>query len=111
MILGCEIDEKCSSGSIPYKVISGEGTQKLPMICFNNKLYANSKYELKYFELILFRLVHENLKDSRIGRGVNLVVLDSRTYDIKLSETFDTYLEGRIRIIMLMVKGILMISF
>ncbi|CAF0806787.1 unnamed protein product [Rotaria sp. Silwood1] len=73
---GCEIDETCSHDSIPYKVISGTGTDKYPMICFNNKL-----------------LVHKNLKDSKISRGSNIVVIDGKTYDVKLVETFDTYLE------------------
>lgn len=45
-----------------------------------------------------FRLVHKNLKDSKIGRGINLVAFDGKTFDVKLTETFDTYLEG-IRII------------
>ncbi|UJR23354.1 hypothetical protein I4U23_026366 [Adineta vaga] len=73
---GCEIDEKCSDDSIPYKVVSGDGIEKYPIICFNNKL-----------------LVHKNLKDSKIGRGVNLVAFDGKTYDLKLTETFDTYIE------------------
>jgi hypothetical protein len=36
--LGCEIDEKCSDEAIPYKVVSGDGIEKYPIICFNNKL-------------------------------------------------------------------------
>jgi hypothetical protein len=44
---------------------------------------------------MLYRLVHKNLKDSKIGRGVNLVAFDGKTYDVKLTETFDTYLEGK----------------
>ncbi|CAF3773594.1 unnamed protein product [Rotaria sordida] len=73
---GCEIDEKCSYDSIPYKVISGTGTEQYPIICFNNKL-----------------LVHKNIKDLKIGRGSNIVVVDGKTYDVKFIETFDTYLE------------------
>ncbi|CAF1042224.1 unnamed protein product [Rotaria sordida] len=73
---GCEIDEKCSYDSIPYKVISGIGTEQYPIICFNNKL-----------------LVHKNIKDLKIGRGSNIVVVDGKTYDVKFIETFDTYLE------------------
>lgn len=42
-----------------------------------------------------FRLVHKNLKDSKVGRGVNLVAFDGKTYEMKLTETFDTYLEGK----------------
>lgn len=34
------------------------------------------------------------MKDSKIGRGINLVALDGKTYDVKLTETYDTYLEG-----------------
>ncbi len=44
---------------------------------------------------IFFRLVHKNLKDTKIGRGVNLVAIDGKTLDIKLTDTFDTYSEGR----------------
>jgi hypothetical protein len=73
---GCEIEEKCSDGSIPYKVISGDGLDKYPIICFNNKL-----------------LVHKNLKDAKIGRGVNVVGMDGKTFDVKLVDTFDTYSE------------------
>ncbi|CAF0787597.1 unnamed protein product [Adineta ricciae] len=74
--VGCEIDEKCSDDSIPYKVVSGDGIDKYPVICFNNKL-----------------LVHKNLKDSKVGRGVNLVAFDGKTFELKLTETFDTYIE------------------
>ncbi|CAM4920182.1 unnamed protein product [Rotaria socialis] len=73
---GCEIDEKCADDAIPYKIVSGDGIEKYPIICFNNKL-----------------LVHKNLKDAKIGRGINLVALDSVTYDVKLTETYDTYIE------------------
>ncbi|CAF2618163.1 unnamed protein product [Rotaria sp. Silwood2] len=73
---GCEIDEKCSDDAIPYKIISGDGVEKYPIICFNNKL-----------------LVHKNLKDSKIGRGINLVAFDGTTLDVKITDTFDTYLE------------------
>jgi hypothetical protein len=38
------------------------------------------------------------LKDSKIGRGVNLVAFDGKTFDVKLTETFDTYLEGKSKI-------------
>ncbi|CAF3425490.1 unnamed protein product [Rotaria socialis] len=72
----CEIDEKCADDAIPYKIVSGDGIEKYPIICFNNKL-----------------LVHKNLKDAKIGRGINLVALDSVTYDVKLTETYDTYIE------------------
>lgn len=37
-LLGCEIVETCSDDSVPYKVVSGDGLEKYPMICFNNKL-------------------------------------------------------------------------
>ena len=37
------------------------------------------------------------MKDAKIGRGVNLVALDGQTFDVKLTETFDTYLEGNER--------------
>jgi len=37
-LLGCEIDEKCSDDAIQYKIISGDGIEKYPIICFNNKL-------------------------------------------------------------------------
>lgn len=43
-LLECEIDEKCSDDSIPYKASSGEGTEKHPFICFNNKLYVGCEY-------------------------------------------------------------------
>jgi len=49
---------------------------------------------------MLYRLVHKNLKDSKIGRGVNLVAFDSKTYDVKFIETFDTYLEGNQELIL-----------
>jgi hypothetical protein len=39
--------------------------------------------------------VNKNLKDSKVGRGVNLVAFDGKTFDMKLIETFDTYLEGK----------------
>ena len=48
------------------------------------------------------RLIHKNLKDSKIGRGVNLVALDSKTFDVKLTETFDTYLEGNVQNVFLL---------
>jgi hypothetical protein len=35
------------------------------------------------------------MKDSKIGRGINLVAFDGKTFDVKLTETFDTYLEGK----------------
>ncbi|CAF1137046.1 unnamed protein product [Didymodactylos carnosus] len=73
---GCEIEYKCRNNEIPYKAISGDGMDKYPIICFDNKL-----------------LIHKSLKDSKIGRGVNLVAIDGKTFDIKITETFDTYLE------------------
>jgi len=73
---GCEIEEKCSEDSIPYKVVSGEGLDRYPLICFNNRL-----------------LMHKNLKDSKVGRGLNVIALDGRTFEMKISDTFDTYLE------------------
>ncbi len=39
--------------------------------------------------------MHKNLKDSKVGRGVNLAAFDGKTFDVKLVETFDTYLEGK----------------
>ena len=35
------------------------------------------------------------MKASRIGRGFNLIALNSETYELKLTETFDTYIDGR----------------
>jgi hypothetical protein len=35
------------------------------------------------------------LKDAKIGRGVNVVGMDGKTFDVKLVDTFDTYSEGR----------------
>lgn len=52
-------------------------------------------YHAYIWFLYFYRLVHKNLKDSKIGRGINLVAFDSTTYDVKLSETFDTYMEGK----------------
>ncbi|CAF1025896.1 unnamed protein product [Adineta ricciae] len=73
---GCEINEKCSRDSFAFKITSGDGLNKYPSICFNNKL-----------------LLDKNLKDSKVGRGLNIVVINSTTFDVKLIETFDTYLE------------------
>lgn len=42
-----------------------------------------------------FRLVHKNLKDSKLGRGLNAVTLDGQTLEVKSIETFDTYAEGK----------------
>jgi len=54
------------------------------------------KYRFDYFNLEnIFRLIHKNLKDSKIGRGVNFVAIDGKTFDVKLIDTFDTYSEGR----------------
>lgn len=98
--LGCEIVETCSDDSIPYKVVSGDGLEKYPTICFNNKLSDeknDDERRKRFFSFrcfFLFRLLQKNVKDAKIGRGVNLVALDSKTYDVKLTETFDTYLEG-----------------
>lgn len=75
----------------------------------NIPLYAliiNCKYSLRIYyvyEIFLFcfcsynRLVHKNLKDSKIGRGINLVAFDTTTFDVKLTETFDTYIEGKLK--------------
>lgn len=46
---------------------------------------------------VFFRLVNKNLKDSKVGRGVNLAAFDGKTFDVKLIETFDTYLEGKLK--------------
>lgn len=43
------------------------------------------------------RLVHKSLKDTKIGRGINLVAVDAKTFEIKLVDTFDTYSEGEKR--------------
>ena len=43
----------------------------------------------------MLRLLDKNLKDSKVGRGLNIVVINSTTFDVKLTETFDTYLEGK----------------
>ena len=40
----------------------------------------------------------KNLKDSKLGRGINFVALDNKTYAVKLIETFDTYIEGKQKI-------------
>lgn len=63
------------------------------MICFNNKLYVDIWNRWSHDENS-FRLVHKNLKDSKIGRGVNVVVADGETYEIKSIDTYDTYSEG-----------------
>ncbi|CAF1025761.1 unnamed protein product [Adineta steineri] len=73
---GCEIKEKCSDKYVPYKVISGDGLDKYPMICFNNKL-----------------LLHKNSKGVQVGRGLNFIAINSTTLEVKYNETFDTYLE------------------
>ena len=39
--------------------------------------------------------MHKNLKDSKVGRGLNVIALDGRTFEMKISDTFDTYLEGK----------------
>lgn len=72
----CEITEKCSANTIPYKIRSGDGLEKPPVVCFDNQL-----------------LFHKNLKDSKIGRGVNMVAIDSKTLQVKLVQAFDTYAE------------------
>lgn len=41
------------------------------------------------------RLVHKKLKNSKVGRGVNIVALDGKTFEVKLIDTFDTYAEGK----------------
>ena len=46
-------------------------------------------------EICLRRLVHKNLIDSKVGRGVNVVALDGKTFEVKLIDTFDTYAEGK----------------
>ena len=46
-------------------------------------------------EICLLRLVHKNLIDSKVGRGVNVVALDGKTFEVKLIDTFDTYAEGK----------------
>jgi hypothetical protein len=58
---------------------------------FNNPIYWI------FHSFVVVRLVNKNLKDSKVGRGVNLVAFDGKTYDVKLIETFDTYLEGKLK--------------
>lgn len=43
----------------------------------------------------VFRLVHKNLTDSKVGRGANVVAVDGKTFEVKLVDTFDTYAAGR----------------
>lgn len=43
----------------------------------------------------MFRLVHRNLTDSKVGRGLNVIVVDGKTFQVKLIDTFDTYAAGR----------------
>ena len=45
---GCEIEEKCSEDSIPYKVVSGEGLDRYPLICFNNRLFVTKNFPLEF---------------------------------------------------------------
>ena len=47
---------------------------------------------LRFFS---FRLVDKSLKDSKIGRGLNVVIVDGQTFGLKSIETFDTYVEGK----------------
>ncbi|CAF0720231.1 unnamed protein product [Brachionus calyciflorus] len=70
----CVIEEKCTGQSVPYKIVSGEGMDKYPIICLNGKL-----------------LVGKNLPDNKIGRGINMVVVNKDTLEVKEIETFDTY--------------------
>ncbi len=72
------------------------------MVSINIQLYVsitNCTYEINRIIYLLdfsfYRLVNKNLKDSKVGRGVNLVAFDGKTFDMKLIETFDTYLEGK----------------
>jgi hypothetical protein len=61
-------------------------------------LYVDYKYIYQmmiWISSFVFRLVHKNLKDTKIGRGVNVVAIDGETFDVKLIDTFDTYSEGR----------------
>jgi len=55
----CIIQEKCTAEQIPYLVKSGKGMESFPIICLNGKV-----------------IFSKNLKDSKIGRGINMVVLD-----------------------------------
>lgn len=70
----CQIDEKCTGEQVPYKIISGDGMDKYPMICFNGKL-----------------IVSKNMKDNKIGRGINLLVIDQGTFEIKTQDSYDTF--------------------
>jgi hypothetical protein len=54
----------------------------------------------------VFRLIHKNLKDTKIGRGVNVVAIDGETFDVKLIDTFDTYSEGRRKVLIYYRKKI-----
>jgi hypothetical protein len=56
----CIIQEKCSAPQISYLVKSGDGMEGFPLICLNGRL-----------------IFSKNLKDSKIGRGINMVVLNS----------------------------------
>ena len=53
--------------------------------------------------------MHKNLKDSKIGRGVNLVAFDGKTFEMKLTETFDTYLEGKFTSVFFSINPLSMI--
>ena len=52
-------------------------------------------FEFDLFSLnYKFRLFHKTLKDSKLGRGVNMVAVDSQTLQVKILQAFDTYAEG-----------------
>lgn len=71
---GCEIEEKCHENAIPYKLVSGDGLKQYPMMCLNGKL-----------------LVHKDLRDNKISRGINMVVINQHNLAVKSIETFDTW--------------------
>lgn len=70
----CKIQESCTDQQVPYKILSGDGKDKYPVICLNGKV-----------------LMGKNLKDSKIGRGINMVVLDKETLAIKSADSYDTF--------------------
>ncbi|RNA19337.1 O-linked-mannose beta-1-2-N-acetylglucosaminyltransferase 1-like [Brachionus plicatilis] len=70
----CEIEEKCTAQSVAYKLVSGQGMDKYPVICLNGKL-----------------LLSKNLPDNKIGRGINLIVIDQNNLEVKSMDAYDTY--------------------
>jgi hypothetical protein len=72
----CDIKKVCASDMVPFRIVSGEKIDVLPMICFNGKLLMGAR-----------------IKDKKVGRGVNIVVLDPVSFEVKLKENYDTFRE------------------